>query len=332
MSKKEDATKVADKVRKKTHLPRDSQGFIRVQWLENFYETLYASNERDIHIPFTVVFQVVSRRRPPGRVGGEGDGAGETRGGGVVTGGRSQYRRIYAAYYTDNEGYVQKVDKIAELGPDQVMEGLKDLSPGGAKSAHPKPQPIEGCRAYYIYAKKHEDAFPTADTGPDLSVEFFDDSSLSHFLTYRGKENNGILQQFQEFSTPAVSTVRAYWTPHYCSLETRINPCVATFASNPCARPTTREWLMGAFAGWVQGLIDRMVTYMSACLPNNVKIQLMILNFRIGASGKVSYRPRLLCLPLTPISVPRQAFGSLPTEIYGRKSGHPSQFASCVSS
>jgi hypothetical protein len=33
----------------------------------------------------------------------------------------------------------------------------------------------------------------------------------------------GILQQFQEFATPAVSSVRAYWTPHYCSLETRIN-------------------------------------------------------------------------------------------------------------
>jgi hypothetical protein len=46
------------------------------------------------------------------------------------------------------------------------MEGLKDLSPGAPKSAHPKPQPIEGCRAYYIYAKKHEDAFPTADTTP----------------------------------------------------------------------------------------------------------------------------------------------------------------------
>jgi hypothetical protein len=61
----EDAAKVVDKVRKKTHLPRDSQGFIRVQWLENFYETLYASNERDIHIPFTVVFQVVIRRSPP---------------------------------------------------------------------------------------------------------------------------------------------------------------------------------------------------------------------------------------------------------------------------
>ena len=38
----------SDKVRRKTHLPRDPHGFIRVQWLENFYETLYASNERDI--------------------------------------------------------------------------------------------------------------------------------------------------------------------------------------------------------------------------------------------------------------------------------------------
>ena len=86
-------------------------GFIRTPWLENFYETLYASNEPGFYIPYTVVFQ---------------------------------YRRIYAAYFSDSEGAaaasskfvmsirlrvlvgcVQKVDKIADLGPEQVLEGLK---------------------------------------------------------------------------------------------------------------------------------------------------------------------------------------------------------------
>ena len=256
----------SDKVRRKTHLPRDPHGFIRVQWLENFYETLYASNERDIHIPFTVVFQ---------------------------------YRRIYAAYYTDADGYVQKIDKLAELGPEQVMDGLKDLSHGANKDAgsHPQPQPIPGCRAYYIYSNHPKDPVLSADPTVDLSVEFFDDASLAHFLTYRGKENNGIVQQFQELTTTAVSTVRAYWTPHYCSLESRINVHPADAAHVPVEqRAVTFEGelhhsaacpLSGKVQARINAKIDRIVSYMSACLPGSVRIQLMILNFRIGYEGKV---------------------------------------------
>ncbi len=50
-----------------------------------------------------------------------------------------------------------------------------------------------------------------------------------HIHTYKcthictGKENNGILQQFLLPSTPCVSTIRAYWTSHYCNIESRIN-------------------------------------------------------------------------------------------------------------
>jgi len=71
-----------------------------------------------------VCFSVCGGQR--GRVRGAGSprpsppGTGKRSRGGFVTRMREQYRRIYAAYYTDNEGYVQKVDKIAELGPDQV--------------------------------------------------------------------------------------------------------------------------------------------------------------------------------------------------------------------
>ena len=90
----EEAKSPVEKMRRKTHLPRDWQGLIRLPWLENFYETLYASNERGIYIPYTVVFQ---------------------------------YRRIYAAYFTDSDGYVQKIDKIADLGPEQVKQNK--LSP-----------------------------------------------------------------------------------------------------------------------------------------------------------------------------------------------------------
>ena len=134
-----------DKVRRKSHLPRDSQGFIRTQWLENFYETLYASNEPGIHIPYTVVFQ---------------------------------YRRIYAAYFTDNEGYVQKIDKITDLGPEQVVSSVRELHPGGARKGSDRPMVPLGCRAYYVYAKKNEDRLALSK-GIGL-VALFSKYSLGH--------------------------------------------------------------------------------------------------------------------------------------------------------
>eukprot|EP00961_Rhodomonas_salina_P143501 1930966-Rhodomonas_salina.7 len=246
----------ADKLRRRTHLPRDSQGFIRVQWLENFFETLYASNER-INIPYTVVFQ---------------------------------YRRIYAAYYTDADGYVQKIDKIADLGPEQVIEVLRKLGKkhGGASQM--------GCRAYYVYSKKQDETFPMTEATSSLSVEYFDDSSLTHFLTYRGKENNGMLQQFQE-PVGSVATIRAYWTAHYCQLETRMNVHKTDDTSIPLEqRAVTFEGelyhsrsfpISSKVEGRIKDLINRMVGYLTDCLPANVKIQLMMLNFRIGANGKI---------------------------------------------
>jgi hypothetical protein len=253
-----------DKVRRKSHLPRDSQGFIRTQWLENFYETLYASNEPGIHIPYTVVFQ---------------------------------YRRIYAAYYTDNEGFVQKIDKIADLGPEHVIAGVRELSPGGAKRGSEYRNVPLGCRAYYVYAKKSEDSFPITEANPDLSVEYFDDNSLTHFLTYRGKENNGVLQQFQEMSTPAVATIRAYWTEYYCNLETRMN---LNRSDDPhvslAERAVTFDGELHHSAPYplssrvesrIKEVISRIVGHVKDCLPSNVSIQLMVLNFRLGPKGKI---------------------------------------------
>ena len=253
-----------DKVRRKSHLPRDSQGFIRTQWLENFYETLYASNEPGIHIPYTVVFQ---------------------------------YRRIYAAYYTDNEGFVQKIDKIADLGPEQVIAGVRELNPGGSKKGSEPPHVPLGCRAYYVYAKKSEDSFPITEANPDLSVEYFDDNSLTHFLTYRGKENNGVLQQFQEMSTPAVSTIRAYWTEYYCQLETRMN---LNRSDDPhvslAERAVTFDGELHHSAPYplssrvearIKEVIGRIVGHVKDCLPSNVSVQLMVLNFRLGPKGKI---------------------------------------------
>jgi len=257
----------SDKVRRKSHLPRDSQGFIRTQWLENFYETLYASNEPGIHIPYTVVFQ---------------------------------YRRIYAAYYTDSEGFVQKIDKIADLGPEQVIAGVRELNPSGSKKGSDQsanPNVLLGCRAYYVYAKKSEESFPMTESNPDLSVEYFDDNSLTHFLTYRGKENNGVLQQFQEITTPAVSTIRAYWTEYYCQLETRMNlnrhddphvPLVeraVTFDGE--LHHSAPHPLSSRVEARIKEVIGRIVGHVKDCLPSNVSIQLMVLNFRLGPKGKI---------------------------------------------
>ena len=239
------------KLRRRTHLPRDPQGIVRLQWLENFFETLYSSNQR-INIPYTVVFQ---------------------------------YRRIYAAYFTDSEGFVQKIDKIADLGPDQVMEGLKSSS---SKVSMP--------RAYYIYAKKSDDVF-TTDQNQDLSIEYFDDVSLAHFLTYRSKENNGILQQFLEPATLNVSSIRAYWTPYFCQLETRMNVHRADDVHIPIQRrAVTFEGehhhsqpfpLSSKLEGRVEERIRVIVQNVKHVLPSNVGIQIMMLNFKVGAAGKI---------------------------------------------
>jgi hypothetical protein len=53
-----------------------------------------------------------------------------------------------------------------------------------------------GCRAVYTYAHKNEsESYGLSEGTNDLCVEYFDDPSTTHFLTYRSKENNGILQQ-----------------------------------------------------------------------------------------------------------------------------------------
>jgi hypothetical protein len=57
------------------------------------------------------------------------------------------------------------------------MEGMQSSSGKGSMP-----------RAYYIYSKKSDDF--TSDQNQDLSVEYFDDTSLANFLTYRSKENN----------------------------------------------------------------------------------------------------------------------------------------------
>ena len=252
-----------DKVRRKSHLPRDSQSFIRTPWLENFFETLYASNEPGIHIPYTVVFQ---------------------------------YRRIYAAYYTDSEGYVQKVDKIADLAPENVIAGVRQLNHDG-RSLGSHPNVPAGCRAYYVYSKKSEESFPVGEKNSDLSVEYFDDDSLTNFLTYRGKENSGLLQQFQEMTTPSVATIRAYWTEYYCQLETRMNLHRADDEHVPLVERavtfdgelhhSTPYPLSSRLESRIKTVIGQIVGHVKESLPNNVSIQLMELNFRLGHKGRI---------------------------------------------
>ena len=135
------------------------------------------------------------------------------------------------------------------------------------------------------------------EANPDLSVEYFDDASLTHFLTYRGKENNGVLQQFQELTMPAVSTIRAYWTEYYCQLETRMNLNRCDDPNVPLAeRAVTFDGdlhhsdpypLSSRVEARIKEVIGKIVGYVKECLPSNVSIQLMTLNFRLGPKGKI---------------------------------------------
>lgn len=54
-------------------------------------------------------------------------------------------------------------------------------------------------------------------------IEYFDDKGLENFFLNRPKENNGIVQKFEEPTSPYNTLLRAYWTPHKLQLQQRVN-------------------------------------------------------------------------------------------------------------
>ena len=54
-------------------------------------------------------------------------------------------------------------------------------------------------------------------------IEYFDDKGLENFFLNRPKENNGIVQKFEDPTSPYNTLLRAYWTPHKLQLQQRVN-------------------------------------------------------------------------------------------------------------
>ena len=54
-------------------------------------------------------------------------------------------------------------------------------------------------------------------------IEYFDDKGLDNFFLNRPKENNGIVQKFEDPTSPYNTLLRAYWTPHKLQLQQRSN-------------------------------------------------------------------------------------------------------------
>ena len=55
------------------------------------------------------------------------------------------------------------------------------------------------------------------------TIEYFDDKGLENFFLNRPKENNGIVQKFEDPTSPYNTLLRAYWTPHKLQLQQRVN-------------------------------------------------------------------------------------------------------------
>ena len=85
---------------------------------------------------------------------------------------------------------------------------------GDSESAGPKKH---DCVAYYISYAKGAKGMRTA------KIEYFDDKGLENFFLNRPKENNGIVQKFEDSTSPYNTLLRAYWTPHKLQLQQRVN-------------------------------------------------------------------------------------------------------------
>jgi hypothetical protein len=71
--------------------------------------------------------------------------------------------------------------------------------------------------AYYVSYAKGQKGQRTA------KIEYFDDKGLENFFLNRPKENNGIVQKFEDPTSPYNTVLRAYWTPHKLQLQQRVN-------------------------------------------------------------------------------------------------------------
>jgi len=73
------------------------------------------------------------------------------------------------------------------------------------------------CVGYYV-------SYTKGGKGQRMAtIEYFDDKGLENFFLNRPKENNGIVQKFEDPTSPYNTLLRAYWTPHKLQLQQRVN-------------------------------------------------------------------------------------------------------------
>ena len=106
-----------------------------------------------------------------------------------------KYQRPCAWFTSSPEGELIKRSDTKELDPHVIKRQFCE----GSK---------HDCVAYYVSYGKGAKGNRTA------KIEYFDDKGLENFLLNRPKENNGIVQKFEEPTSPCNSLIRAYWTPH----------------------------------------------------------------------------------------------------------------------
>eukprot|EP00283_Hemiselmis_rufescens_P021078 CAMPEP_0173441570 /NCGR_PEP_ID=MMETSP1357-20121228/24028_1 /TAXON_ID=77926 /ORGANISM="Hemiselmis rufescens, Strain PCC563" /LENGTH=538 /DNA_ID=CAMNT_0014407159 /DNA_START=75 /DNA_END=1687 /DNA_ORIENTATION=+ len=115
-----------------------------------------------------------------------------------------KYQRPCAWFSSSSDGELIKRSDNKELDPHVIKRQFCE----GAKN---------DCVAYYVSYTKGSKGQRSA------KIEYFDDKGLENFLLHRQKENNGIVQKFEEPTSPYNTLIRAYWTPHKLTLQQRVN-------------------------------------------------------------------------------------------------------------
>jgi len=115
-----------------------------------------------------------------------------------------KYQRPCAWFTSNVDGELMKRSDTKELDPHTIKRQFCE----GAK---------HDCVAYYVSYTKGPKGNRSA------KIEYFDDKGLENFLLNRPKENNGIVQKFEEPTSPYNTLIRAYWTPHKLQLQQRVN-------------------------------------------------------------------------------------------------------------
>jgi len=249
-------------------LPRDKAQLCRTSWLEHFYEILWSCSLdlKGVRLPFTVCFQ---------------------------------YQRPYAAYYTDSTGALTKVEaKHIDTGPRPTGGGdahklrmtnvLQKILPEDTEKGENK------CAGIYMFSRDH-----LSKGDRDLGIEYLNASQLHTFCLFRAKVHNGLLQAAVDQGAAKISSIRAYWTPHVCKFETKVNEhsslspadvknfslarrsCTFDGLENDAVSQPVNERIKARLVK----VINRMAAGVIRIIPSGLTIQVMVLHFKTCAKG-----------------------------------------------